>query len=202
MLTGELEPTNEWYAIAKIAGQKLCDAYRRQHGSDFISIVPATIYGPGDNFDLEGGHVLPSLLRRFHQAKIDRADSVTLWGSGSPVREFLYVDDLADAVVFLTERYAEEGPINVGALTPTTIRELASAIAHTVGYVGRIDYDTARPDGMPRKLVDASRMKALGWEPSTPLEVGLETTYRWLLNRLASGAPVRGWPIAVTAARG
>lgn len=202
MLTGELEPTNEWYAVAKIAGQKLCDAYRRQHGSDFISIVPATIYGPGDNFDLEGGHVLPSLLRRFHQAKIDRAPSLTLWGSGSPVREFLYVDDLADAVVFLTGRYAEEGPINVGALAPTTIRELATAIALTVGYEGRIDFDTSKPDGMPRKLVDASRMEALGWQPSTPLEAGLETTYRWLLDRLASGAPVRGWQSAVTVERG
>jgi GDP-L-fucose synthase len=201
MLTGELEPTNEWYAVAKIAGQKLCDAYRRQHGSDFISVVPATIYGPGDNFDLEGGHVLPSLLRRFHQAKVDRAASVTLWGSGSPVREFLYVDDLADAAVFLTERYSEEGPINVGALAPTTIRELATAVAHTVGYEGRIDFDVTKPDGMPRKLVDASRMTALGWQPSTTLATGLQTTYRWLLDRLASRAPVRGWPTEVTAAR-
>ncbi len=201
MLTGELEPTNEWYAIAKIAGQKLCDAYRRQYGSDFISIVPATIYGPGDNFDLESGHVLPSLLRRFHQAKVEQSASVTLWGSGAPVREFLYVDDFADAVVFLTERYAQEGPINVGAPAPTSIRELATAIARTVGYEGRVAYDTTKPDGMPRKFVDASRMKSLGWQPTTPLEAGLEKTYRWLVDHLASGAPVRGWQTAVTGAR-
>jgi GDP-L-fucose synthase len=202
MLTGELEPTNEWYAIAKIAGQKLCDAYRRQYGSDFISIVPATIYGPGDNFDLEGGHVLPSLLRRFHEAKVDRAPSVALWGSGSPVREFLYVDDFADAVAFLSAKYAQEGPINVGAPATTSIRELATAIAHTVGYQGGIAYDTTKPDGMPCKFVDASRLRQLGWQATTPLATGLETTYRWLTERLASGAPVRGWPTSLaTAAR-
>jgi GDP-L-fucose synthase len=202
MLTGELEPTNEWYAVAKIAGQKLCDAYRRQHGRDFISIVPATIYGPGDNFDLESGHVLPSLLRRFHEAKAARATSVTLWGSGSPVREFLYVDDFADAVAFVTASYAQEGPINVGAPTTTSIRELAAAIARTVGYEGQIAYDTTKPDGMPRKFVDASRLRQLGWQATTPLATGLETTYRWLTDRLASGAPVRGWPTsAATAAR-
>lgn len=201
MLTGELEPTNEWYAIAKIAGQKLCDAYRRQHGSDFISIVPATIYGPGDNFDLESGHVLPSLLRRFHEAKVARAPSVTLWGSGSPVREFLYVDDLADAVAFITARYSQEGPINVGAPAATSIRELAAAIAHTVGYAGQIAYDTTKPDGMPRKLVDASRLSKLGWQATTPLETGLEKTYRWFTDRLASGASVRGLQTRVAAVR-
>jgi GDP-L-fucose synthase len=197
MLTGELEPTNEWYAIAKIAGQKLCDAYRRQHGSDFISIVPAAIYGPDDNFDLEGGHVLPSLLRRFHEAKVAGAGSVTLWGSGSPVREFLYVDDFADAVAFLTAKYSQEGPINVGAPAATSIRELAAAIARTVGYAGQIVYDTTKPDGMPRKVVDASRLKKLGWQPTTPLQVGLERTYRWLTQQLGSKAPVRGWQTGV-----
>jgi GDP-L-fucose synthase len=199
MLSGELEPTNEWYAIAKIAGQKLCDAYRRQHGSDFISIVPAAIYGPGDNFDLEGGHVLPSLLRRFHEAKRAGAASVTLWGSGSPVREFLYADDLADAVAFLTAKYSQEGPINVGAPTATSIRELAGAIARTVGYEGQIVYDTTKPDGMPRKVVDATRLKILGWQPTTPLQTGLDRTYRWLTQQLASKAPVRGWQAAVVA---
>lgn len=200
LLTGELEPTNEWYAVAKIAGQKLCDAYRRQHGRDFISIVPATIYGAGDNFDLESGHVLPSLLRRFHEAKVAHAGSVTLWGSGSPVREFLYVDDFADAVAFITANYAQEGPINVGAPATTSIRELATAIAHTVGYEGQIAFDTTKPDGMPQKFVDASRLSALGWRATTPLETGLEKTYRWLSDRLASGAPVRGWRTSVAAA--
>jgi GDP-L-fucose synthase len=192
MLTGPLEPTNEWYAVAKIAGQKLCDAYRRQHGCDFISLVPATVYGPGDNFDLKGGHVLPSLLRRFHEAKAAGQPEVVLWGTGSPLREFLHVDDLADAVLFCARHYAEEGPINVPALTETSIKELAERIARVVGYQGRLSHDTSKPDGMPRKVVDGRRINEMGWKPKTSLDDGLAATYAWFKACLDEGHPVRG----------
>jgi GDP-L-fucose synthase len=192
LLTGPLEPTNEWYAVAKIAGQKLCDAMRRQYGRDFISIIPATIYGPGDNFDLEGGHVLPSLMRRFHAAKVAGQDEVRLWGTGSPVREFLYVEDLADAVLFLIDHFADEGAINVPAPKETSIAELASLLAAIVGYSGRIAYDPSKPDGMPRKVVDGNRILAMGWKPRTTLAEGLQKTYRWYIRQLESGAPIRG----------
>lgn len=192
MLTGPLEPTNEWYAVAKIAGQKLCDALRRQHGRDYISLVPATIYGPGDNFDLEGGHVLPALMRRFHEAKKSNAAEIAIWGSGGPIREFLYVDDLADAVVFAAEHYAEEGPLNVPALAEISIRDLAAMMQVITGYRGKLVYDTSKPDGMPRKVVDGSRLKALGWTPRTTLHEGLRATFAWYCNRLERGLPVRG----------
>lgn len=192
MLTGPLEPTNEWYAVAKIAGQKLCDALRRQYGRDYISLVPATIYGPGDNFDLAGGHVLPSLMRRFHEAKQADAPEIEMWGTGSPIREFLHVDDLADAVVFATENYTEEGPLNVPALAETSIRDLAAMMQDITGYKGKLAYDTSKPDGMPRKVVDGSRLNALGWRPNTPLHEGLRTMYAWYCDRLERGLPVRG----------
>ena len=185
LLTGPLEPTNEWYAIAKIAGIKLCDAYRRQHGCDFISVQPAGLYGPFDNFDLTGGHVLAALMRRLHEAKEAQAEAVTIWGSGAPLREFLHVDDLADALVFLTAHYAEEGPINIGTGAEISIRDLAERLAATVGFRGRLVFDTIRPDGTPRKLLDASRLAALGWRPRIPFDVGLPATYRWFLDHLA-----------------
>ncbi|MEQ1812530.1 MAG: GDP-L-fucose synthase [Terricaulis sp.] len=194
MLTGPLEPTNEWYAVAKIAGQKLCDALRRQYGRDYISLVPATIYGPGDNFDLEGGHVLPTLMRRFHEGKQTGAPEIALWGTGSPIREFLHVDDLADAVVFAADNYVEEGPLNVPALAETSIRDLAAMMQEVTGYKGKLAYDTSKPDGMPRKVVDGSRLNALGWRPSTALREGLRAMYDWYCDRLERGLPVRGHP--------
>ncbi|MHA1114099.1 MAG: GDP-L-fucose synthase [Alphaproteobacteria bacterium] len=185
LLTGPLEPTNEWYAIAKIAGIKLCDAFRRQYGRDFISAMPTNLYGPGDNFDLEGGHVLPALMRRLHEAKLAGRPSVTVWGSGKPTREFLHVDDLADALVFLARHYSAEGQINVGTGEEITIAALAELLAETVGYEGRLEFDTAKPDGTPRKLLDATRLEALGWRPRITLRAGVAETYRWFLDRLA-----------------
>jgi GDP-L-fucose synthase len=179
LLTGPLEPTNEWYAIAKIAGIKLCQAYRRQHGFDAISLMPTNLYGPGDNFDPLDSHVLPALLRRFDEARAAQTPSVTVWGTGTPRREFLHVDDLADAAVFLMERYSEAAPLNVGTGSDVTIRELAASIAATVGYTGRIDFDATKPDGTPRKLLDVSRLHALGWRHRIELAEGLRTTYEW-----------------------
>ncbi|MFQ5538346.1 MAG: GDP-L-fucose synthase family protein [Gemmatimonadota bacterium] len=179
LLTGPLEPTNEAYAVAKIAGIKLCQAYRSQYGAHFISAMPTNLYGPGDNFDLETSHVLPALIRRFHEAKVSGAPAVTLWGTGTPRREFLHVDDLAEACIFLLERYDEDAPINVGTGKDLTIAELASLVARVVSYEGEIRYDSSRPDGTPRKLLDVSRIRALGWSPSILLEQGIRDTYAW-----------------------
>jgi len=179
LLTGPLEPTNEWYAIAKIAGIKMCQAYLRQYGFDAISLMPTNLYGPGDNFSLENSHVLPALMRKIHEAKQARSKSVVVWGTGTPRREFLYVDDLADAVVFLTGSYSGAGPINVGVGTDITIRELAELIGTIIGYQGELVFDTTKPDGTPRKLLDVGRLRALGWRANTALETGLRTTYEW-----------------------
>lgn len=187
LLTGPLEPTNEPYAIAKIAGLKMCQAYRRQYGFPSICLMPTNLYGPGDNFDLETSHVLPALIRRFHEARERGAASVTLWGTGTARREFLHVDDLADAAVFLMERYEGDEPLNVGAGDDLTIRELAALVAEVVGYGGEIRFDPSMPDGTPRKLLDVSRLTALGWRPRIGLREGIEQTYRWYLEH---------WPAA------
>ena len=186
LLTGALEPTNEWYAIAKIAGIKLCQAYRKQHGDDFISAMPTNLYGPGDNFDLASSHVVPALIRKIEEARLAGAPQVEIWGSGTPRREFLYVDDLADACVFLLKRYSGHEHVNVGTGTDLTIRELAETIARVVGYRGGFAYDSTKPDGTPRKLLDVSRLSALGWRASTSLEAGLKRSYDWFTaNRRA-----------------
>ena len=177
LLKGELEPTNQWYALAKIAGVKLCQAYRREYGSDFISTMPTNLYGPGDNYHPEYSHVPAALLRRFHEAKIARHASVTVWGTGKPLREFLYVDDLADACAFLLKYYSDEQPINVGTGEDISIADFARVIAKVVGFGGRISFDTSRPDGTPRKLLDVSRLSALGWHARTPLSDGLAHAY-------------------------
>jgi GDP-L-fucose synthase len=182
LLTGPLEPTNEPYAIAKIAGLKMCQAYRRQYGFDAICAMPTNLYGPGDNFSAEDSHVLPALLRRFQEAKESGAAEVVLWGSGQPRREFLYVDDLADACLFLMQRYEDEQPINVGWGRDQTIAELAETIARIVGFSGGTRYDASKPDGAPRKLLDTTRLSALGWSPRTQLAAGIHTTYEWFLN--------------------
>ena len=182
LLTGPLEPTNEWYALAKIAGIKLCQAYRRQHGCDFVSAMPTNLYGPGDQFDLAASHVVPALMRKLHEAKLAGSHSVPVWGTGSPRREFLHVDDLADACVFLLRHYSDEAPINVGCGEDLTIAELARLIAEVVGYRGELAFDPGKPDGTPRKLLDVSRLDALGWRARIPLRQGLEGAYRWLLQ--------------------
>ena len=181
LLTGPLEATNEAYAIAKIAGLKLAAAYHAQYGFSTISLMPTNLYGPGDNFDLETSHVLPALIRRFHEAKICSSPSVTLWGTGTPRREFLYVDDLADAACFLMETYKSADPLNVGVGDDLTICELAALVARVVGYSGRIMFDSSRPDGTPRKLLDVSRLSALGWRARIPLGQGIASTYEWYL---------------------
>jgi len=179
LLTGALEPTNEWYAVAKIAGIKLCQAYRRQHGCDFISAMPTNLYGPHDNFDPQASHVLAGLLRRIHEAKEGRTPEVAIWGTGKPLREFMHVNDLADAILFLLEHYSEASHINVGFGEDVEIRELAQTIASVVGYGGKFVYDTSKPDGTPRKLMDSSRLRALGWSPKISLRSGLQDTYLW-----------------------
>jgi GDP-L-fucose synthase len=179
LLTGPLEPTNEWYAVAKIAGIKMCQAYTRQYGFNAISVMPTNLYGPGDNFDLTTSHVLPALLRKLHTAK-ERGDAtVTVWGSGTPRREFLYVDDLADALCFLMERYDSPEIINVGCGEDVTIAELAALLAEIVGFRGTLSYDRTKPDGTPRKLLDVSKLHALGWRAKTALADGVRTTYAW-----------------------
>ena len=181
LLTGALEPTNEWYAIAKIAGIKLCQAYRKQHGRDWISAMPTNLYGPGDNYDLETSHVLPALLRKFHEAKESGASQVTLWGSGTPLREFLHCDDLADALVYVLKYYSENEHINVGSGPEVTIRELAETIARVVGYEAELVFDSSKPDGTPRKLMDSARLHRLGWSNARPLKEGISQTYEhWL----------------------
>ncbi|MEI6310437.1 MAG: GDP-L-fucose synthase [bacterium] len=182
LLTGPLEPTNEFYALAKIAGIKLCQAYHQQYGCRFISAMPTNLYGPGDNYDLQTSHVLPALIRRFHEAKENGAEEVVLWGTGSPRREFLFVDDLAEACLFLLDTYEDPRIINVGTGEEQTIRELAEMVARIVGFKGRIAFDPSKPDGTPRKLLDVSRIQALGWKAKTPLQEGIAKSYGWFLE--------------------
>lgn len=188
LLTGELEPTNEPYAIAKIAGIKLCQSYNRQHDTDYISVMPTNLYGPGDNFDLETSHVLPALIRKFHEAKERGEESVTIWGSGEPRREFLHVDDLADACVYLMGNYSGSEIVNIGVGEDVSIRELAELVGGVVGYEGGIVRDTTKPDGAPRKLLDVSKLRGLGWEAGIPLRRGIEETYGWFAEHYGSGA--------------
>jgi GDP-L-fucose synthase len=183
LLSGPLEPTNEWYAIAKIAGIKMAQAYRRQYGFRAISLMPTNLYGPGDNFDLTSSHVLPALVRKFHEAKAAGDDQVVIWGTGSPRREFLHVDDLADAALHLMLRYDDEAIVNVGTGQDVTIRELAAMISEIVGFTGRLAFDQSKPDGTPRKLLDVSRLDALGWRSRIPLRQGIMTTYEWFRTR-------------------
>lgn len=185
LLTGPLESTNEWYAIAKIAGMKLCQAYRKQHGFNAISLMPTNLYGPGDNFDLKSSHVLPALIRRFHEAKVAGNPVVTIWGSGEPKREFLYVEDLADAAVFLMKDYGEAEIINVGTGKDVSIANLAELVSRIVGFEGTLEFDLSKPDGTPRKLLDISRLTSLGWRARWSLEEGIAATYRWYLENLA-----------------
>jgi GDP-L-fucose synthase len=193
LLTGPLEPTNQWYAIAKIAGLMQCQAYREQHGCDFISAMPTNLYGPGDNFDLEGAHVLPALLRRFRAAAFAGDSEVTIWGTGTPRREFLHVDDCADALVFLLQHYSAAETINVGVGRDVTIGELARIVAGITGFSGEIAFDTSRPDGTPRKLLDVGRLTALGWQARIGLKDGMASTYQWLDRELSRGATPRGF---------
>jgi GDP-L-fucose synthase len=192
LLTGPLEPTNEWYAIAKIAGIKLCQAYRRQYGSDFISAMPTNLYGPEDNFDLSSSHVLPALIRKFHDAKQSGGKEVEIWGTGSPMREFLHVDDLADACVFLIENYSDDMHINVGTGVDLSIRELAEKVRDVVYPAAELQFDTSKPDGTPRKVLDVSRLNNLGWSPSYTLDSGLASTYQWFLDQQDSHTAMRG----------
>jgi GDP-L-fucose synthase len=196
LLTGPLEPTNEWYAIAKIAGIKLCQAYRRQYGCDFISAMPTNLYGPNDNFDLASGHVLPSLIRKFHDAKKSRAAGVQIWGTGSPMREFLHVDDLADACLFVMQQYSDDGHLNIGSGTDLSIRELAEKVRDVVYPQAELTFDTTKPDGTPRKVLDVTRLRELGWTPSITLDDGIATTYEWFLAQRNEGALVRGMELA------
>jgi GDP-L-fucose synthase len=183
LLTGPFEPTNEAYAVAKLAGLKLCEAYRRQHQKDFIAVSPTNLFGPQDNFDPAASHVIPALIRKTHEAKASASGPVEIWGSGAPRREFLYVEDAADALVFLMERYSDAEIINVGGGEDVSIKELAELTAEVTGYRGGFRFDTSRPDGMPRKALDASRLFAMGWKPFTPLRKGLAETYSWYLSQ-------------------
>jgi GDP-L-fucose synthase len=185
LLTGPLEATNEWYAIAKIAGVKMCQAYRRQYGFKAISLMPTNLYGPGDNFDLQNSHVLPALIRRFHEAKLRCDPTISIWGTGTPRREFLHVDDLADAVIYLMTTYDNEQIINIGCGEDVTIRELAEMIAGVSGFEGRLVFDPSKPDGTPRKLLDTSRLSALGWKPKITLRSGIEQTYEWFKQHVS-----------------
>lgn len=193
LLTGPLEPTNEWYAVAKIAGIKLCQAYQRQYGANFISAMPTNLYGPGDNFDLDKSHVMPALIRKFHEAKVTNAPSVVVWGTGKPLREFLHVDDCARACVFLMEYYNGTDIVNIGTGSDIAIGDLAGLVKKAVGYTGEVVFDTTKPDGTPRKLVDIGRISALGWLPEIDLEQGIADTYQWFLdNANAAHGQVRG----------
>ncbi|MDZ7611963.1 MAG: GDP-L-fucose synthase [Candidatus Moranbacteria bacterium] len=182
LMTGPLEQTNEPYAIAKIAGIKMCQAYNRQHGTKFISVMPTNLYGPNDNFDLETSHVLPALIRRFHEAKENNQKEVTIWGTGKPKREFLYVDDLADACIFLMNNYQDSQIVNIGTGEDLSIKELAETIKQIVGFQGKVVHDTSKPDGTPRKLLDVSKLHNLGWQHKTGLEEGIRRTYEWYRN--------------------
>ena len=186
LLTGPLEPTNEWYAVAKIAGIKLCQAYRKQHGCDFISAMPTNLYGPGDNYDLNSSHVVPALIRKAHEAKLSNAASMTIWGTGEPRREFLHVDDCADALIFLMQNYSAADHINVGSGKDLPIRDLARLIADVVGFKGTIEHDRDKPDGTPRKLMSGDRLAAMGWQPRISLESGLASTYQNFLAHVAA----------------
>ena len=186
LLTGPLEPTNEWYAIAKIAGIRLAQAYRRQHGRDYISAMPTNLYGPGDNFDLETSHVLPALIRKAHEAKLRGDRQIVVWGTGTPRREFLHVDDCADALVFLLGRYSEAEHINVGSGEDVSILELTRLVCDVVGFSGEIVHDLSKPDGTPRKLMSADKLRALGWTPSIGLREGIASTYEWFLGNIAA----------------
>ncbi len=190
LLMGPLEPTNEWYAIAKIAGIKLCEAYRCQYGFNAISLMPTNLYGSGDNFDLNSSHVLPALLRKFHEAHSEGRSEVIVWGTGRPRREFMHVDDLASAAIFLMHQYEDAPMVNVGTGQDLTIVELARLVARTVGYTGRIVFDESKPDGAARKLLDVSRLHLLGWRHAIGLEDGLRSTYRWFVENVASNATV------------
>jgi GDP-L-fucose synthase len=185
LLTGALEPTNEWYAIAKIAGLKMCQAYRRQYGFNAISLMPTNLYGPGDNFDLQNSHVLPALIRRFHEATLRGDSTMSIWGTGTPRREFLHVDDLAGAVIYLMLGYESEQIINIGWGEDVTIRELAEMVAKTSGFQGRLAFDSTKPDGTPQKLLDTSRLTALGWKPKITLQTGIEQTYEWFKRHVS-----------------
>jgi len=185
LLTGPLEPTNEWYAIAKIAGLKMCQAYRREYGFNAISLMPTNLYGPGDNFDLQNSHVLPALIRRSHEAKLRGDETLAVWGTGTPRREFLHVDDLADAVIYLLENYEDEPIVNIGWGEDVTIRELAELVMAESGFKGRLVFDASKPDGTPRKLLDTTRLTALGWRPKISLEAGIASTYAWFREHLA-----------------
>ena len=185
LLTGPLEATNEWYAVAKIAGLKMCQAYRREFGFNAISLMPTNLYGPGDNFDREHSHVLPALIRRFHEAKLRNDAKVTVWGTGTPRREFLHVDDMADAVVYLLRTYDEEPIVNIGWGKDVTIRELAEIVMAAVGFEGTLEFDSSKPDGTPRKLLDTERLTGLGWQPKVALTDGIKETYRWFVEHAA-----------------
>ncbi|MGB6921971.1 MAG: GDP-L-fucose synthase [Methyloceanibacter sp.] len=191
LLTGSLEPTNEWYAIAKIAGLKLCQAYRREYGCDFIAAMPTNLYGPGDNFDLTTSHVIPALIHKAHNAKLRGDKALVIWGSGAPRREFLHVDDAADALVHLMTHYSDVSHVNVGSGRDLTILDLAKLIAYSVGFTGNIVPDASQPEGTPRKLLDISMLESLGWHPSIGLEEGLASTYAWFASRTASEHGVR-----------
>jgi len=186
LLSGPLEPTNEWYAVAKIAGIKLCQAYRREFNFSAICAMPTNLYGPGDNFDLDNSHVVPALIRRFHEAKVRGDERVIAWGTGKPRREFLHVADLAEAIVLLLERYDEESIINVGCGTDVTVKELCETVRAVVGYEGRLEFDATKPDGTPRKLLDVSKISALGWRPRIALPAGIEQVYDWFRQNVAS----------------
>lgn len=198
LLTGPLEPTNEWYAIAKIAGIKLCQAYRKQYGSDFISAMPTNLYGPNDNFDLTSSHVLPALMRKFHDSKLSGASEVEIWGTGSPMREFLHVDDLADACVFLMENYEGDDHINVGTGKDLSIRDLADLIRSVVHPGATLRFDTTKPDGTPRKVLDVTRLTELGWSAKTELREGVVATYEWFLTQHAQDGDLRGFTRTAT----
>ena len=190
LLTGVLEPTNEPYAIAKIAGIKMCESYNRQYGTDYISVMPTNLYGPNDNFDLQSSHVLPALIRKFHEAKLNSTVSVEVWGTGTPKREFLYSDDLADATVYLMNTYSGNGFVNIGVGKDISIKELAEKVKKTVGYQGEILFNTSKPDGTPRKLVDVQKLNSLGWEAKTSLDEGLKQAYNWFLNNIENATEV------------
>lgn len=191
LLSGPLEPTNEWYAIAKIAGLKMCAAYRRQYGFDAISCMPTNLYGPNDNFSLNSSHVVPALIRRFHEATVAGDQQVSVWGDGSPLREFMHVDDLASACVHLMQVYSGDEPINVGTGEEVSIGQLAELVSRVVGFKGEIVFDTIKPNGTPRKLLNVARLRATGWEPSVSLEQGLTDTYAWFVRQLKSESALR-----------
>ncbi|ESQ76566.1 GDP-L-fucose synthase [Asticcacaulis sp. AC402] len=188
LLTGALEPTNEWYAIAKIAGIKLAQAYRRQHGRDYISAMPSNLYGPGDNFDLNSSHVLPAIMRKVHAAKVSQAGEVVVWGTGTPLREFLFCEDCADALVFLLKHYSGDEHVNVGSGTDISILDLTKLVCEVIGYEGRIVHDLSKPDGTPRKLMSGDKLRNLGWAQQTSLKDGISQTYNWFLNNIVASA--------------